>query len=140
MKHKGTKYLESERLVLRPFILNDAETMYNNWASDSDVTRYLMWSAHDSISVSKKVLQEWTDNYKDNSFYQWAIVLKGRLNEPIGSINVFIKHGGLLPETFGGEDTMEERMELLVWYGKSVRKEQGGYGIRSGKARREHGQ
>lgn len=84
MEHKGTKYLESERLVLRPFTLEDAEAMYRNWASDCEVTRYLMWPAHESVSVSREVLQEWTDHYKDESFYQWAIVLE----EPIGSISV----------------------------------------------------
>ena len=46
MEHKGTKQIETERLLLRPFTMNDASAMYNNWASDEEVTRFLMWPAH----------------------------------------------------------------------------------------------
>lgn len=38
MKHLGTVQLETERLILRPFRLEDAEAMYKNWASDDEVT------------------------------------------------------------------------------------------------------
>lgn len=34
MEHKGTKRIETERLTLRPFRVEDAEAMYRNWASD----------------------------------------------------------------------------------------------------------
>ena len=41
MIHQGTKVLETERLLLRPFRAEDAEAMFRNWASDPEVTRYL---------------------------------------------------------------------------------------------------
>lgn len=41
MNHLGTKILKTERLILRPFQLADAEAMFRNWASDPDVTRFL---------------------------------------------------------------------------------------------------
>ena len=41
MKHIGTRELETERLLLRKISVNDAEAMYNNWASDDVVTRYI---------------------------------------------------------------------------------------------------
>ena len=34
MTHKGTKTLESKRLLLRHLTLNDAQAMYRNWDSD----------------------------------------------------------------------------------------------------------
>ena len=46
MKHIGTEYLETQRLVLRRFTLEDAEAMYKNWASDIEVTKYLTWPTH----------------------------------------------------------------------------------------------
>lgn len=41
MNHIGTKTLETERLILRKFKDEDASDLFNNWASDSNVTKYL---------------------------------------------------------------------------------------------------
>lgn len=57
MKYTGTVELETERLILRQFESTDAEAMYNNWASDSEVTKYLMWQAHKSIEESKEYIE-----------------------------------------------------------------------------------
>ena len=85
MNHKGTKQIETERLLLRPFRMEDADVMYRNWASDPDVTRYLTWNAHPSVEVTKQILASWTKSYSDPAYYQWAIELK-EIMEPIGSI------------------------------------------------------
>ncbi|MDD3214482.1 MAG: GNAT family N-acetyltransferase [Eubacteriales bacterium] len=87
MKHLGTKTLETERLILRPFTMADASAMYRNWANDPEVTKYLTWPAHESKAVSRAVLTDWTAEYEKPDFYNWAIVLKS-LGEPIGSIGV----------------------------------------------------
>ncbi len=67
--------------------MDDAEAMYQNWASDPDVVKYLTWPAHVSIEVSKAVLKEWVPSYQQEDYYQWAIVLKENGNDPIGSIS-----------------------------------------------------
>lgn len=87
MNHRGTQRLETERLVLRRFVLEDADAMLRNWASDSEVTKYLTWPTHESIDDSWAILTDWTSHYDEDSFYQWAIVPKD-LGEPIGSISV----------------------------------------------------
>ena len=86
MRHCGTQLLETERLILRRFEIGDAEAMYRNWASDSEVTRYLTWPAHTGIDVSKAVLEDWIASYSKDNYYQWAIVLKVHGSDPIGSI------------------------------------------------------
>lgn len=91
MKHCGTQRLETERLILRRFVMEDAEAMYKNWASDNEVTKYLMWPAHSSVEVSRHVLEEWVNSYSDESYYQWAVVPKDK-GEPIGSIAVVNKN------------------------------------------------
>lgn len=63
MKHQGTKRLETDRLILRKFIIDDAAAMYNNWTSDPDVTKYLMWPYHKTIEISKAVLTDWINQY-----------------------------------------------------------------------------
>lgn len=87
MKHLGTKKIETERLVLRRFVLEDADKMYQNWASDSEVTKYLTWPAHESVEVTKCVLSDWISSYDNENQYQWCIAKKEN-DEPIGSIGV----------------------------------------------------
>ena len=88
MNHKGTVKLETERLVLRRFVIEDAEAGFCNWMSDEKVTEFLRWPTQKDISESESVLKKWIEEYeKDKAFYQWAIVLK-ELGEPIGSISV----------------------------------------------------
>jgi len=88
MTHKGTVTLETERLILRRFTTDDAGAMYRNWASDPEVTKFLMWPPHKDVSVSETVVKEWVGQYDDKAFYQWAIVLKANGDEPIGCISI----------------------------------------------------
>lgn len=87
MEHKGTLVIETERLRLRPFKIDDIEPSFNNWTSDEKVTEFLTWPAHKDKSVTKKVLEDWIARYKEKDFYQWAIELK-EIAEVIGTISV----------------------------------------------------
>lgn len=86
LTHKGTKKIETSRLILRKAVLEDAAPMFRNWASDPEVTKFLTWPTHKSIEVSQKVLDSWLSEYEKDDYYQWMIVLK-ELGEPIGSIS-----------------------------------------------------
>lgn len=87
LTHKGTVPLETPRLILRRFTLEDAEPMFRNWASDPEVTKFLTWPPHESIHVTQLVLESWVEGYSQPDHYQWAIALKDA-DEPIGSISV----------------------------------------------------
>ena len=82
MQHLGTKTLYTKRLTLRRFTPEDAEAMFQNWANDPDVTRFLTWPVHKSPEESRALLREWCPNYADVRYYHWAIVY----GQPIGSI------------------------------------------------------
>jgi len=84
MNHKGTATLETKHLILRRFCIEDAKFMFENWASDDEVTKYLTWPTHSDISISESVLNSWTPLYKKSDYYHWAVVLK-ELGVPIGS-------------------------------------------------------
>ena len=88
MLHLGTKTIETPRLTLRRFAAGDGQAMYENWASDPEVTKYLTWPAHGSPEISNMVLESWISDYQKPDFYQWAIVLKAEEDRPIGSISV----------------------------------------------------
>ena len=87
MKHLGTKVLETERLILRPCVPEDAGPMFRNWAGDPEVTKYLTWPTHTSEEVSAMVIADWQKRCEKPDCYLWVIVLK-ELNEPIGSMSV----------------------------------------------------
>ena len=76
MKHLGTKMLETDRLILRRFTIEDASDMFQNWASDPEVTKYLTWPTHTDLDQTEDVITRWEDETIDNDVYQWAIELK----------------------------------------------------------------
>ena len=85
MEHKGTKTIETERLTLRPFVIEDAQAMFDNWAGREAVTRTTQWTRHESVFETEGILTAWCALYGDARVYNWAIVLK-ETNQPIGNI------------------------------------------------------
>ena len=55
--------LESERLILRHFTLEDAEEMFSSYASDQEVTRYLSWHHHESVEQTKMILYAFDNGF-----------------------------------------------------------------------------
>lgn len=99
MNHIGTQTIETDRLILRRFESSDAQAMFENWASDSEVTTYLTWPAHGDISVTETVLRDWAPQYANDNCYRWAITLKENGPQPIGSIDVvYWDESGKVPE------------------------------------------
>lgn len=84
--HKGTTTIETKRLILRPYVMDDATDMFSNWANDSEVTKYLSWQAHSNIDLTKFLMKMWVDNYSSNKTYHWGVVYKGNGNKVIGTI------------------------------------------------------
>lgn len=83
----GTKTIETERLILRKLKIEDAEDMFNNWASDGDVTKYLAWNPHDNIDASAAYIAFCINEYEKDETFQWGIELKEN-NSLIGTISV----------------------------------------------------
>ena len=99
LKHCGSQAMETKRLILRPFKIEDADDMFNNWASNDNVTKYLTWPTHTNIEITKFILSEWVKTYEDIKIYHWAIVLK-QTNEVIGDCGLTMQniHNVIKPE------------------------------------------
>ena len=76
MKHAGTQTIETERLRLRRVTVDDAQAMFDNWASDPEVTRYLTWKPHRGVEETREILQAWAGRYEKQDFYLWGIALR----------------------------------------------------------------
>lgn len=85
LTHKGTHTLKTERLTLRRFVIGDAYAMYNNWAADEKVTKYLSWDIHPSPEATIELLAKWVSDYDNPEIYNWVIEYDGVI---IGSINL----------------------------------------------------
>ncbi len=86
-----TPILETQRLILRPLCLADAEEVFTNWASDPEVAKFMTWSTHPNVEVTKAWLAEVEANSTDSeSTYDWGFVRKedGKL---IGSGGLYYK-------------------------------------------------
>ena len=71
--------METERIILRPWLDSDAEVLFK-WASDPDVGPRAGWPPHKSVGESLKIIR--TLFHNDTT---WAITLKAT-NEAIGAI------------------------------------------------------
>ena len=85
--HTNAMTIETPRLLLRPLHEEDAQMMFDNWASDPEVTRYLFWNAHEDISMTRYVLSRWEEEEKDPSCIRFGIEVKED-HQLIGSIDV----------------------------------------------------
>ena len=75
--------LETKRLLLRPWEESDAESCYR-YASDPLVGPAAGWPAHTSVENSREIIR--TVLSEPDTF---AVILKERPDEPVGSIGVF---------------------------------------------------
>lgn len=90
MNHIGTKQIETDRLILRRFTVDDVADAYNNWFSDPDVAMYMRWDAHTNISETEKFITRFAADYEKPDFYRWAITLKEN-NIAIGAIGFHVE-------------------------------------------------
>lgn len=120
MKYMGTVTLETDRLILRRLTADDACDMYDNWASDKNVTRFLRWTPHKSVEQSETVLKSlFIPNYEDEKYLCWGIELKeeGRL---IGMIDMRIngddvgEPGYALGEKYWGRGIVTEALRRVL--------------------------
>lgn len=84
-----TKVIETYRLILRPFKVEDASAVFETWASDPEVTKYMSWPTHRSVADSEGYMAFVQEMYAKKSGGDWAITLKdtGKL---IGSMGAYI--------------------------------------------------
>ena len=79
--------LTTERLNLRHIREDDAQRIFECWASKPEVTKYLTWPVHESVEQTKQILGIWLKAYSEPDCMRWGIELKAT-GELIGMIDV----------------------------------------------------
>ncbi len=123
MNKAGTKTIETPRLLLRRFKLEDAEDIFENWASDPEVTRFLTWPVHSSVDVTRGLLKDWIPRYEDGGYFNWAMEHK-ETGKVIGNISVVRLNenteaadmGYCMSRVFWGQGLMPEALKAVMEY------------------------
>lgn len=87
------KELQTERLKLRYITRDDVPLIFEGWANDPEVARYVTWNAHESISVTEQIMDFWLEEYNKPDCYRYGIE---RLSDGalMGMIDVVGYHHG----------------------------------------------
>lgn len=75
MEHKGTCLLETDRLYLGRFTMKDVHAVYENWAKDPHVTKFLSWPTHIDPELTRKILLEWIESYLKSDLSIWPFTV-----------------------------------------------------------------
>lgn len=119
LTHKGTQTLKTERLILRRFTHEDAKPMFETWANDARVSKFLTWEPHGNIEVTQGIVDSWVKDYDKADNYNWVIELEGKI---IGSISVvridenseFAEIGYCIGFDFWGKGIMTEAAKAVI--------------------------
>jgi ribosomal-protein-alanine N-acetyltransferase len=120
---KDLPTLETERLILRKMTLDDAEAIFE-YASDPEVSRYVIWETHRSIEDSRAFLELVVQKYESGDEPDWGIVYKGdrRLVGACGIVSWEPDHaraevGYALSRDYWGRGLMAEAVGAMIRFG-----------------------
>jgi [ribosomal protein S5]-alanine N-acetyltransferase len=114
------KFFETERLLLRQPEMEDALRIYDRYASDPKVTKYLNWLTHNSVKKTEVYLERMIEKNRDNRGQSYVIE---PLDSSIGLVgmiamhypnNFEIKFGYVLMSEKWGQGIISEALIALV--------------------------
>ena len=115
--------LTTERLVLRPMRTADAYDMYE-YACLEEVTEFLLWSPHPSVSYTRDYLAYIESRYATCDFFDWAVTLKdsGKMIGTVGFTKIDTSNnsaeiGYVLNPQYHGQGIALEASRKIVEFG-----------------------
>jgi len=67
---------ETERLLARPAVTADAQVIFDDYARDPEVARYMTWRPHSEISETLDFLRRCEQVWADGSAFPWSLWMK----------------------------------------------------------------
>jgi len=112
------KIFFTERLLLRQPEIEDASAIYEEYARDTDVTKYLTWDAHASVKETEKFLLRCKRVWQEATSFPWTILRKTD-HQIIGMIEVSFEQTGailgfVLGKNFWGNEYMSEAIKVII--------------------------
>lgn len=65
---------QTQRLRLRKPAMQDAEPIFQSYAQDAEVTKYLTWRPNRSIDETRQFIRSCLDGWKEGKSFHWAVI------------------------------------------------------------------
>jgi [ribosomal protein S5]-alanine N-acetyltransferase len=110
--------ITTERLVLRPPRRDDAAAIFDGYARDPEVTRFLLWEPHKSVATLEPFLVECIDAWHGGRRFPWVIVRRAE-NDLVGMIELRIDAhiadvGYVLARAYWGRGYASEALRAVI--------------------------
>jgi RimJ/RimL family protein N-acetyltransferase len=110
--------IDTPRLRLRLPEIADAQAIFERYAQDADVTRYLIWQPHRSIEETMQFLKSAISLWREARDFSWVITRKPDY-QLIGMIALRIEEhkanlGYVLAKAYWGQGYMTEAAQALI--------------------------
>ncbi|GFP76284.1 GNAT family N-acetyltransferase [Clostridium fungisolvens] len=123
-----TPILETDRLILRPFYMEDAQDVFECWESDPDVAKYMFWESHNDINKTIDWVREELSKIDADDWYRWAIILK-ETGELVGTGLIYVDKEyskfeiayNLGKKAWGSGYTVEAMLEVIKFAKEELR-------------------
>lgn len=121
MIHKGTKKLESSRLLLRRIYKEDALEIYNGFINQDGFLYYLNKEKR-TLEEEISSLELIDEKNKSNDYYNWLITLKatgkiiGMIVLKTEDINECVEATYTIDENYSNNGYMSETLKLVIDY------------------------
>jgi RimJ/RimL family protein N-acetyltransferase len=121
MPERPPEKIETNRLLLRKPMMEDALPIFQLYAQDQEVTKFLTFKPHQSIVETKTFLKRCLSNWKDETSFPWTII-RLKDNQLLGMVEIVkmdqtgIQMGYVLAKPFWGNGFMTEVLkEIINW-------------------------
>lgn len=116
--NRPPEMIETERLRLRPPQLDDAERIFEEYAQDPEVTRYLVWKPHKTVEDTQAFLRRCLMVWETDAAYPWVIE-RAEDSRLLGMIELRYDEHGLnvgyvLARSYWGCGYMPEAVNAII--------------------------
>ena len=110
--------VETQRLLLRKPLPKDADGIFQTYAQDREVTRYLVWSPHASVETTREFIANCQSRWESAKAFPYVITKRGN-GELLGMIEFRLNGhrvdcGFVLARPYWGQGLMPEAVSALI--------------------------
>jgi RimJ/RimL family protein N-acetyltransferase len=119
------EHIETARLILRQPVVADTPLIYEAYANDAEVTRYLTWRPHRTVADGEWPAAQRLAAWESGKYFCWVIISKEG-GELMGMVSIRpegwrVDLGYVLGRKWWGREYMTEAVRAVVDYVLSER-------------------